>query len=90
MRIVGFEKEFRLLLIVPAEHPKKAPSLVLHFLILLNDHLWMIVDLAVTLWGLFLFYNAMVYALKAREKGIRIMVIILAVLAVLNTFVDVV
>lgn len=50
------------------------------FLSGVNYYLSLIVSIAISLWGLYLLYNALVYALKANKKGSRKLVIILAVL----------
>ena len=59
------------------------------FLSGVNYYLWLIVSIAISLWGLYLFYNALVYALKATEKGSRILIILLAVLLFIYTLIDV-
>jgi hypothetical protein len=50
------------------------------FLSGVNYYLSLIISIAISLWGLYLLYNALAYALKATEKGSRILTIILAVL----------
>ncbi|NPA36795.1 MAG: YIP1 family protein [Chlorobi bacterium] len=61
---------------------------LLHFSILLNYYLWMMSDLLLTFWELYMFYNALIYTLNVKEKRARALVVVLSVLVVSNLFMD--
>ncbi len=56
------------------------------FLAGINLYLSAIVNIAISLWGLYITYYALTLSLKAGEKGARILLIILAVIVVITSF----
>lgn len=52
----------------------------------INLYLGTIVGIAVSLWGLFMSYHALVETLKAKEKGSKILMLVLAALVVIFSF----
>ena len=52
----------------------------------INLYLSAIVSIAISLWGLYISYQALTLALKAGEKGSKILIIILAVIIVITSF----
>jgi len=51
-----------------------------------NLYLSAIVNIAISLWGLYITYHALTLSLKAGEKGAKILLIIFAVLVVISSF----
>jgi hypothetical protein len=61
-------------------------SSALNFFDGINLYLGAIVSIAVSLWGLYITYHALILSLKAGEKGAKILLIVFAVLVVIFSF----